>query len=946
RQIIPVGSGETGFYTPQDALKREKDKSIQSEKSELPVTIGDISVEENQDIQLLSETENEVVIESNDGERVVITQGATENGIIIEYGGKKITLDPSIEIGEIVVNEDGSGAITFENGAVLTASSEGITIECQGTTINIDKSVDIGKIEVLDKFGILVYDKDGVFIVGVAEVGSGSVKIGEMYVDYYKGVTVTISGDEQGRVNAVEVTTEAGSYTTEKTDDGNIQIATPSGDVTTLNFNQEVTNSQFYIHPTGEGTIYYHLSEGRNVRVEVDSEGKVASAILYKSRGWTNTVNLQRGEEGVDLNLTVNGNGSVTIDSDAENSIQLKFNWDRTVEAIRPDGTILPITGEIETATFNEDGGVTIEFKDGTTTTIKIDWWDGKTSDEIASYLEELINQGELDEATQRFQELAEADIDLATQVIESMNVNEAALIIEKIAIKDAARILGKMGNQQKAASILTTMNQANHRQVVDILAAMAADGKSVESLIQAIGITSFTPQDLAQITSQMDKSDATDFLLFLRDYSVSDRRLYPTSQQKLFAETFGALCEINAALAAEVFNDDFGISDWEERFFMINILLFRRGMTLDQISLLLSAKDDEGNYIISTDKAVDFFHNWSRSDGGQRPWDKAIVVFIECGRAGELLSKMDEMFDGEREKNEVIDWLPSLKRQFFLSLIDVIQSGNFPDAKEVLNECIKQGIFSLDPDVDLTITRTEDEWKQIALNSNNEYTRAAALSQITDEAWLKDYVFNIDSQKGLVFDLNVSDIEFAAILRTGQTSSWYAQLTDKNERRYYITKILEADTTDVKPYIWSGEADKWWSFMCWDFTAQLYMNGRGFGSEFKYSQEVFENYGFNVPQEPYNIPIYCVYFEYGDGSYGHMVNAVFIGDDINDPTQVKNWDNWVFIDPITDGTPNMPPGTHVEIGLPTKIGPGGFYWTNTLVEFLIESDGSGSVVE
>ena len=90
RQIIPVGSGETGFYTPQDALKREKDKSIQSEKRELPVTIGGISVEENQDIQLLSETENEVVIESNDTEKVAITQNSSDKGIVIkEKQGKK-----------------------------------------------------------------------------------------------------------------------------------------------------------------------------------------------------------------------------------------------------------------------------------------------------------------------------------------------------------------------------------------------------------------------------------------------------------------------------------------------------------------------------------------------------------------------------------------------------------------------------------------------------------------------------------------------------------------------------------------------------------------------------------------------------------------------------------------------------------------------------------------
>jgi len=389
----------------------------------------------------------------------------------------------------------------------------------------------------------------------------------------------------------------------------------------------------------------------------------------------------------------------------------------------------------------------------------------------------------------------------------------------------------------------------------------------------------------------------ANSFFLTLRD-----------NDWQAFSRTFGELCELDVSLAADSFNSDFGISNNLERIYTVGNLLPRGGMSPDQIIYLLSTKDENG-YLIPDKKTIDFFFGWTRQMGGESPWDEAIVPFINSGRGEKLLGPLINEY---KSIGRTVD--EPMKNQIFLSLVDVTQKGDAPGSQAFLNSCVEQEIFELDPEVDLTESQTEDEWKKIALSSDSEWTRAAALSQIEDKNWFKTYVFDTDSKKGLVFDRDVSDTEFAAILRTGETSSWYGQLTDKEERKYYIRKVLVADTTDSKVY-------KYATFTCLSFAVQLHMNGLGFRDEFIGNIENWEYSGYTIPKNPYGISIHFVGVV--SSSFGHALNAVFIGDNIDDPEQTKIWDNWLFIEPTNDRNP-APGNWDMPLNTTTKIYPSG----------------------
>ena len=432
----------------------------------------------------------------------------------------------------------------------------------------------------------------------------------------------------------------------------------------------------------------------------------------------------------------------------------------------------------------------------------------------------------------------------------------------------------------------------------------------------------------------------ANSFFLTLRD-----------NDWQAFSRTFGELCELDVSLAADLFNGEFGIIEEDEKIFTMHISLPKGGMASIQLSSLLSAKDEGGEYLVTTEKTVDFFNGWTKQLGGQNPWDEAIIPFVNSGRGEELL---EPLMDGYNSNiyNE------PMQNQFFLSLIDVTQNADNPKAIGLLNECFKEEIFELDPEVDLTESQTEDEWKKIALSSDSEWTRAAALSQIGDENWLKTYVFDIDKDGRLVFDRQVSDIEFAAIIRTGKTSTWYGQLTDKEERKYYIRKVLVADTTDLKPFIPSNFLGDELSFVCQDFASQLSMNSLGFTDKFVGEPEDWEHASYNIPQKPYGLPTFfvtvnCVNEECPEIWHSaiwpvtHAINAIFIGDNINEPWQNTNWDNWIFIEPQTDTV--IIPGKYWSIPLNAIVKiqyENGYFFTFGVIyyqwiDFHINEDGS-----
>ena len=391
----------------------------------------------------------------------------------------------------------------------------------------------------------------------------------------------------------------------------------------------------------------------------------------------------------------------------------------------------------------------------------------------------------------------------------------------------------------------------------------------------------------------------ANSFFLTLRD-----------NDGQAFSRTFGELCDSDVTLAADSFNSNFGIAEPNisdptkpnDKTPTMYILLPQAGMTSQQLNRLLSTRGEGGEYLLPDEKTVEFFVGWTRQMGGESPWDEAIIPFVNSGRGEELLEPLVAGYESLNSSISipVEEWMSKpMEEQLFLSLVDVIQEDGTPEASEILNKGIEKEIFELDPEVDLSIMREEEEWKMIASNpSTTEFTRAAALSQIEDEEWLKAYVFDTDKDEGLSFDRDISDVEFAAIIRTGQTSSWYDQLTDEEEKIYYFQRILAADTTDLKQYFNSSEKLNM-VFDCSNFSVQLHMNGIGFDEHFVGEPEEFEYHGYTIPQNPYGLPIAMValYTE----SMAHAINALFIGNNSDSLKELTNTDNWIFAEPQLD---------------------------------------------
>lgn len=247
--------------------------------------------------------------------------------------------------------------------------------------------------------------------------------------------------------------------------------------------------------------------------------------------------------------------------------------------------------------------------------------------------------------------------------------------------------------------------------------------------------------------------------------------------------------------------------------------------------------------------------------------------------------------------------------------------------------------IDGLDPNVDLVNLKyyngtewvdikTEDDWKYIATNSKSNLTRAVALLNITDSAFLKAYVFGeVDDKTGLSgVRQDISGIEFAAILYTGipAKENWWGQISNKEDRIAYVQLMLEADNTDGRMYV--GKDHQW---VCVQFAIQLAMNAGG------YNTENFADSGsFTNSNKPYTIPSleggYGIPIFYATGPM-HAFNAVFIGDDINDPAQRNNADNWLFIEPQSDSVMTLDElgfesGATIEIYLDPFFEPDGCY--------------------
>jgi len=383
------------FVAPQEAVQT------------LPIEVGETKVEFNrQDVNLLSQEQNKTILEFVDTKEKI----------------------------------------------PLTCTETGIVIECGGTTLILDSSVDIGKI-VVDKDGVKVYDKDNNIIAFINKNGGGYSKIDGMYVTFDKGAKVNLSGQPDGKISAIEVVTAAGSYKVERLGlvvckdpggcgpvDNKLLITTPGGD--TFYFDPKDFGTRF-LEVKNDGsatlTIAFPNSTGNQIiSIDFDTNGKATKLFLHDSKGQDHEISL--GRDGacmwgqcnpVELNFRVNDDSSVTIGSDAGNAVRLNVTADGNVEAIKPDGTVVPIEGDVKSATFHENGQLSLYFNDGTSIVINPgtnpndpklpEGWKDWTPQQRAGWLAKEIISGD------------KARIDNALAIFGSLNTEDQAKIISAL---------------------------------------------------------------------------------------------------------------------------------------------------------------------------------------------------------------------------------------------------------------------------------------------------------------------------------------------------------------------------------------------------------------------------------------------------------------------------------------------------------------------------------
>lgn len=148
---------------------------------------------------------------------------------------------------------------------------------------------------------------------------------------------------------------------------------------------------------------------------------------------------------------------------------------------------------------------------------------------------------------------------------------------------------------------------------------------------------------------------------------------------------------------------------------------------------------------------------------------------------------------------------------------------------------------------------------------------------------------------------INADDISLiGGALNGGGLPAWWNSLKNREERNFWVDKILAIDMIDNHPYYPIF-------FKCGHFSAQLFINAAG------YREDLFWTIYTGGPTL-FNLPMYDV--TVSAPSFGHGINAILVGDDALD------FDAWRFIEPQNDfnvypGRWNMPYNSSVEIQLP-----------------------------
>lgn len=237
-------------------------------------------------------------------------------------------------------------------------------------------------------------------------------------------------------------------------------------------------------------------------------------------------------------------------------------------------------------------------------------------------------------------------------------------------------------------------------------------------------------------------------------------------------------------------------------------------------------------------------------------------------------------------------------------------------------------------------------ELQNVASTSEYSLLRAIALYYIGkkfgNEKFLRNYIFDRNKGDLVVKNKDITKLEMAAILNTGipGKSNWWERLTNKEERINYIKLVLKGDFTDERNYILDNAA-----WVCTHFATQLAINCRGYRNLYRLNQvadkEAFEEYGYVIRDIGYGIPLYyaTTFINEAEMIGMHGLNAIFIGDDINDESQRNDIKNWIFIEPQQDNFSPSLLGEEVHIHLNPLFSPPGSYYRNA-DKIIIKTEG------
>jgi len=209
-------------------------------------------------------------------------------------------------------------------------------------------------------------------------------------------------------------------------------------------------------------------------------------------------------------------------------------------------------------------------------------------------------------------------------------------------------------------------------------------------------------------------------------------------------------------------------------------------------------------------------------------------------------------------------------------------------------------------------------------------FTLVAGYSSSLDVSWAQEMAdglrptscrADVDGN-GLI---DAQDIQLISdAVASGTLPAWWNNLTSRQERDEWVTRLMAIDQTDEHPY------QTGW-FVCLHFAVQTHIHSAFYRGELGKTP-------YDGGQTVFNVPMYTV--SVTAPAFGHSVNGILVGDD------PLNFDDWRFLEPQTDydinpGGWNMPYGSTVRIHNPLTIGSGGSYSSDgDRVKFHVDETG------